>query len=130
MAPVVEIARACNMSESHLGKIASHLSSLGFVEILRGRRGGVRLARPAAELNVGEIVRASEFGVCLVECLDPDTNTCPFIEVCRFRTIIGQALEAFLAVLDGYTVADLVTGRTELRDAMGLGQMEPETAVM
>lgn len=123
VAPVSEIARACNMSEAHLSKIAHALAAAGFVETVRGRRGGVRLARPATELNVGEIVRATELGQCLVECLDPETNTCPLIEVCRFRSIIGRALDAFLSVLDGYTLADLVADRGQIRAAMGL---EPE----
>ncbi len=118
--PVSEIARACNMSEAHLGKIANHLAAHGFIETVRGRRGGVRLARPASELNVGAIVRATELGRCLVECLEPESNTCPLIEVCRFRTIIGRALEAFLSVLDGYTLADLVAEKEQLRAAMGL----------
>lgn len=118
--PVAEIARACNMSEAHLGKIANTLAGLGFVETLRGRGGGVRLARPAERIQVGAVVRATEMGPCLTECLDPATNTCPLLEACRFRTILGRALEAFLNVLDGYTLADLVVGGNELRDLMGM----------
>ncbi len=122
VSPVSDIARACNMSETHLGKIASLLATHGFVETVRGRGGGVRLTRPASDVNVGEIVRATEFGQCLVECLRPETNTCPLVEACRFRTIIGRALEAFLSVLDGYTLADLVAERDALRAAMGLDE--------
>ena len=120
VAPVSEIAKACNMSEAHLAKIANHLASHGFVETVRGRAGGVRLARSPEGLNVGEIVRVTEIGRCLVECLEPDTNTCPLIDVCRFRTILGRALEAFLGVLEGYTVADLVHDQTGLRQALNL----------
>lgn len=126
VAPVSDIARACNMSEAHLAKIANALAAQGFVETVRGRAGGVRLARPANEINVGAIVRANEMGRCLVECLNSETNSCPLVEVCRFRSIIGRALEAFLNVLDGYTLADLVSGRDELRSAMGLDGAAPE----
>lgn len=127
--PVADIARACNMSEAHLGKIANALASHGFIETLRGRRGGVRLAKPASELNVGDIVRSTEMGYCLVECLKMETNTCPLVEVCRFRSVMNRALEAFLNVLDGYTLADLVTERDQLRAAMGLdAPAEPELA--
>lgn len=118
--PVGEIARACNMSEAHLGKIANTLAGLGFVETLRGRGGGVRLAKPADQIQVGAVVRQTEMGPCLTECLDPETNTCPLSEACRFRTILGRALEAFLNVLDGYTLADLVVGGDDLRRLMGI----------
>lgn len=128
VAPVAEIARACNMSEAHLGKIAHALASHGFVETVRGRRGGVRLARPAEDLNLGEIVRATEFGQCLVECLEPETNTCPLIGVCRFRGIVREALEAFLGVLDRYSLADLVAEPEPLRAAMGLDSAAAATA--
>lgn len=121
IAPVGEIARACNMSESHLGKIANALAAEGFVETVRGRGGGVRLARPAAEINVGAIVRLTEIGGCFLECLRPETNTCPLTPACRFRSIVGRALEAFLSVLDGYTLADLVAEPEPLRALMGLG---------
>jgi Rrf2 family nitric oxide-sensitive transcriptional repressor len=120
IAPVAEIARACNMSEAHLGKIANTLAGLGFVETIRGRGGGVRLARPPHEVLVGAVVRRTEMGPCLTECLDPETNTCPLTEACRFRTVLGRALEAFLNVLDGYTLADLVSPGDDLRRAMGL----------
>jgi Rrf2 family nitric oxide-sensitive transcriptional repressor len=120
IAPVSEIARACNMSEAHLGKIANTLAGLGFVQTLRGRGGGVRLARPAHEVQVGAVVRRTEMGPCLTECLNPETNTCPLIGACRFRTVLGRALEAFLNVLDGYTLADLVSNGAEMRALMGL----------
>jgi Rrf2 family nitric oxide-sensitive transcriptional repressor len=120
VAPVAEIARACNMSEAHLGKIANTLAGMGFVETLRGRGGGVRLAQPADKILVGAVVRRTEMGPCLTECLEPETNTCPLASACRFRTILGRALEAFLNVLDGYTLADLVVGGDELRNLMGI----------
>ena len=115
-----EIARACNMSESHLGKIANALAAQGFVETVRGRGGGVRLARPAAEINVGAVVRKTEMASCFMECLDLETNSCPLISGCRFRSIVGRALEAFHGVLDGYTLADLVAEPEPLRALMGL----------
>ena len=118
--PIAEIARACNMSEAHLGKIANDLSHHGYVETVRGRAGGVRLARSAGQVNLGEVVRATELQRCLVECLDRDTNSCPLIEACRLRSILARALDAFLSVLDGYTLADLVVERAALAEALGL----------
>lgn len=123
VAPVSEIARACNMSEAHLAKIAHHLAGCGFLETVRGRCGGVRLAKPPAELSVGAIVRATEIGRCLVECFEPASNTCPLINVCRFRDILGRAMDAFLGVLDGYTIEDLVRDEGDIRVALGLDQL-------
>ena len=128
--PIAEIARACNMSEAHLGKIAHALSAHGFVETVRGRRGGVRLGRSPRDINVGDIVRQTEFGSCLVECLNPASNTCPLVSACRFRSILGQALDAFLRVLDGYTLADLVADPLPLRELMGIDATHAEPAMM
>lgn len=123
VAPVSEIARACNMSEAHLGKIANALANEGFVQTVRGRRGGVRLARDPESVCVGDIIRATEGGQCFVECQEPRTNTCPLVAVCKFRGVIGRAFEAFLAVLDGYTLADLVADPGPMRAAMGLPEI-------
>ncbi|MFH1805212.1 MAG: hypothetical protein ABID63_10035 [Pseudomonadota bacterium] len=64
-------------------------------------------------------------GRCLVECFEAETNTSPQTKVCRFQSIIGRALEAFLSVLDGYTISDLVADRENLREAMGLTDAVP-----
>jgi Rrf2 family nitric oxide-sensitive transcriptional repressor len=122
VAPVGAIARACNMSEAHLAKIANRLAEAGFVETVRGRGGGVRLARAPAAIIEGAVVRATETGACMTECLDPETNTCPLVAACRFRGVVQRAYAAFLAVLDGYTLADLTEDGSALAAAMG---MEP-----
>ena len=100
IAPVSEIARACNMSEAHLAKIANRLSGAGFVETVRGRGGGVRLARAPEDIHVGAVVRTTEMSACLIECLDLDSNTCPLVGACKFRGLVKRALAAVLAVLD------------------------------
>lgn len=121
LTPVSEIARACNMSEAHLAKIANRLAANGFVETVRGRGGGVRLAADPAALSVGAVVRTTEMGACLIECLDLENNTCPLIGACKFRGVVGRALEAFLAVLDEVTLADLVADGDDLKALMGIG---------
>jgi Rrf2 family nitric oxide-sensitive transcriptional repressor len=125
VAPVGEIARVCNMSEAHLAKIAHKLAGLGVVETVRGRGGGVRLAMPPEKVNIGMIVRATERGPCLTECLDVEGNTCPLVEACRFRDILLRALDAFYGVLEGYTLADLVAQGDDLRRLMELPAVEP-----
>jgi Rrf2 family nitric oxide-sensitive transcriptional repressor len=120
--PVSRIARACNVSEAHLAKIAHFLATHGFVETLRGRGGGVRLARPAEEINLGAVLRATESGPLLTQCGATGTDACPLTPACRFRNILGEALDAFLSVLDRRTLADLTVNNPALRSAVGLSK--------
>ncbi|WKW12800.1 Rrf2 family transcriptional regulator [Pseudogemmatithrix spongiicola] len=107
-ARITDIARRMGMSEDHLAKVIARLSQLGYVETIRGRDGGARLARPASEIVVGAVVRATEDNLNLVECFDPATNQCPIAPACALAPALDEALTAFLAVLDRYTLADLV----------------------
>ena len=95
------------MSEDHLAKVVGRLASLGYVETHRGRSGGVRLARHAADIRIGDVVRETEDNLCLVECFDPETNQCPIAPACVLAGALDRALHAFLAVLDEVTLADL-----------------------
>ncbi len=106
-ARITDIARRMGMSEYHLAKVIARLAQLGHVETLRGREGGVRLARPAAEINVGDVIRGTEDNLNLVECFDPTTNQCPIAPACALAPALDEALGAFFAVLDRYTLADL-----------------------
>ena len=71
-------------------------------------------------MSVDGIVRVTEFGRCVVECLDPETNTCPLVEACRFRAIVGRALEAFGHMLDGDTPSDLLAEPEGMRRSIRL----------
>jgi Rrf2 family transcriptional regulator, nitric oxide-sensitive transcriptional repressor len=113
-----QIARQMAMSTDHLVKVVSRLAALGLVETLRGRRGGIRLARPAAEINVGAVVRATEDNLALVECFHPTDNDCPIAPACGLAPALSEALTAFFTVLDRYTLADLVGRRRELFSLM------------
>jgi Rrf2 family nitric oxide-sensitive transcriptional repressor len=106
-ARITDIARRMGMSEDHLAKVVARLAQLGYVETLRGRDGGVRLAKPASQIVVGEVVRATEDNLNLVECFDPSTNQCPIAPACALAPALDEALSAFFAVLDRYTLADL-----------------------
>lgn len=103
-----DIARRMGMSEDHAAKVIARLAELDFVSTVRGRSGGVRLARPAPEINIGKVVRATEDNLDLVECFDPATNRCPIAPACVLAGALDEALNAFLGVLDRYTLADLV----------------------
>ncbi|MDF0600659.1 Rrf2 family transcriptional regulator [Psychromarinibacter sp. C21-152] len=103
-----EIAAGCNSSENHLGHVVNRLGQLGFLKTIRGRRGGIRLARAPAEISVGDVFRNLEADVPLVECMVVEENTCPLVSACRLRGCILGAMEAFYSHLDAVTLSELV----------------------
>jgi len=109
-----EIAKKCNASTHHLLQVVNVLHGNGFVETIRGRSGGLRLARPMEQISIGAVFRVFEAGVPFAECFDEKTNSCPLSETCRLRGFISRALEAFYHELDMVTLADLVKGNCGL----------------
>jgi Rrf2 family nitric oxide-sensitive transcriptional repressor len=105
---IEEAARRYRISRNHLMKVVQTLAQQGFVDSQRGRGGGLRLARPAGEINLGAVVRVTEDSLALVECFEAGRNACVIAPVCGLRSPLGEALTAFFAVLDRYTLADLV----------------------
>ena len=110
LATIQEVADAYGISKNHLMKVAYDLGQHGFLETVRGRGGGLRLARPAEKIGLGDVVRRMEEDMVQVECFAPTANTCRITRACRLKGVLGEALKAYLAVLDTYTLADL-TGR-------------------
>jgi len=92
-------------------KVVHELGRAGFIETVRGRGGGLRLARALDEISVGEVVRHTEDRMDLVECFDAETSQCRIEPVCALRGVLEEALDGFLATLDGYSLADLVSRR-------------------
>jgi Rrf2 family transcriptional regulator, nitric oxide-sensitive transcriptional repressor len=103
---VQAIATRMNMSYEHLVKIVQRLAELGYVETVRGRHGGVRLAMPADRIRLGDLVRKTEENLTLVECFDPEHNTCPIASACQLAPVLNEALSAFMEVLNRRTLAD------------------------
>jgi Rrf2 family nitric oxide-sensitive transcriptional repressor len=120
-----ELARRHRVSKNHLMKVAQTLVGLGFVQSVRGRAGGLRLARDPREIRMGAVVRALEDDMRLVECLGEGPATCIFTGACRLTRALAQALEAFLAELDKLTLADLAGLRPAMRERLGLSEAEP-----
>jgi Rrf2 family nitric oxide-sensitive transcriptional repressor len=112
---IEEIARRYDISRNHLMKVTQTLVQAGFLDSLRGRGGGLRLARPAAKIIIGDVVRATEDGFDLVECFDRAQNRCLITPACGLRGPLEEALLAFLTVLDSYSLADLVARPGTLR---------------
>jgi len=119
---IPEIARAYGVSYDHLKKVAAELCRLGYLETVRGRNGGFRLAKDPLAIRIGDVIRQTEAEPGLVECFDPATNTCPLLPACQLRVALQAALAAFYAVLDRYTLADLVRAPEHLAPLLGLEQ--------
>lgn len=116
---VDEIAGQYGISRNHLAKVAQHLQAAGYVTAQRGRGGGLRLARDPAEVVVGALVRRFENLDALVECMDAATSTCPVRGGCGLQGALSGALAAFLAHLDGHTLADLIPQPGRFRALLG-----------
>lgn len=104
---ISEVARAYDISEAHLTKITHQLALAGWLETVRGKGGGMRLAAPAGDIGLGAVVRSIEPDFALVECLSSDT-ACQLTRTCHLSGIINGALESFMIYLDHYTLADLL----------------------
>lgn len=115
---VDEVSKAHRISKAHLVKVSHELGQRGYIQTIRGRNGGMRLARPADQITVGEVVRWTEAPLELVECFNSDTNTCPLLGACHLSRGIQRALRAFLSVLDDMTIADITINRGVLLDRL------------
>lgn len=107
---IQEVADVYGISKNHLMKVAFQLGRHGILETVRGRNGGLRLARKPEQIGLGEVVRVTEEDFTMVECFDPTTNSCAIIRPCRLRGILRKALDAYFVVLDEFTLADLTQG--------------------
>jgi Rrf2 family nitric oxide-sensitive transcriptional repressor len=103
---IEEMASAYRVSRGHLMKVVNALTRAGYLTALRGRSGGLVLARRADDIRLGEVVRATERGFELAECFTTG-NQCVLTDCCRLPRVLDQALKAFLAVLDQHTLASI-----------------------
>jgi len=110
-----EVARDFAISRNHLSKVVHHLGAKGYLQTVQGRGGGFQLARPAAEITVGQVVRDFEPDFSLVECFDAPGSQCRIQKSCVLAGELGAALDAFLARLDRVSLSDLVRPRQSLR---------------
>ena len=126
MPTISEIAQVYGISKNHLMKVAHQLGLGGFVETVRGRNGGLRLGRPPEDIRVGDVVRYTEQDMNIVECMgalpSADESGCRLSPACTLRSALHEAKQAFLAVLDDYTLADIVRHRRSLAALLDLPQ--------
>ncbi len=107
---IAEIAGAYRISESHLTKVVQSLGKQGFIDTLRGRNGGLRLARAPEAISLADVIRHTEGGLQSLDCAD-----CPLVPACKLSGMLRRALHAFLEVFEEYTVADIITPGAPLR---------------
>ncbi|MBD1382256.1 Rrf2 family transcriptional regulator [Metabacillus arenae] len=112
---IKEIAEIYQISKNHLMKVTYELGKMGYVETIRGRNGGIRLAKNPSEINIGEVVRKTEDDFNIVECFDPQLNKCVISPACTLKNALNHALHAYLNVLDQYTLEDLTKNQQTLR---------------
>ncbi|MCM3739847.1 Rrf2 family transcriptional regulator [Oceanobacillus luteolus] len=123
LASIKEISEVYDISTHHLGKIVHELNKLGLLETIRGRNGGIRLAKPPEEINVGLVVRQLEDDFALFECFDRGQNHCVISPGCTLKHVVNKALHAFFKVLDEYTLKDLIHNENELKELMGINRL-------
>jgi len=105
---VGEVAKFHRISRSHLTKIVTDLAHERIIETIRGRGGGVRLLRSPEQIGIGDVIRATEPDLQMVECFPPATRGCALLPHCQVRATLHEALAAYFAVLDRVSLADMM----------------------
>jgi Rrf2 family nitric oxide-sensitive transcriptional repressor len=108
-----DIAESFDISKAHLMKVVNDLGQKGYLDTVRGRGGGIRLRRAPRDIDIGQVVRDTEDRLDVTGCLER-RGYCRIERVCVLRGVLHDATQAFLAVLDGYTLADLIKPRRAL----------------
>jgi len=110
---VEEIAKVYKISKNHLFKVTNTLVKSGFIEAIRGKGGGLRLAKNTEELSLGTVIRITEPDFALVECF-LSKNSCVITPICQLKHILNQALENFLKELDNYNLNELIANKEKV----------------
>ena len=117
LSTITEVADRFSISRNHVVKIVHQLGMKGYIDTIRGKHGGIRLARARAEINLGDLIADMENMSCLMDCL---REGCRLSPGCRFQSIMRKAMRAFMAVLAEFTLADLVRDEERMCDLLGL----------
>jgi Rrf2 family transcriptional regulator, nitric oxide-sensitive transcriptional repressor len=117
---VTEISNSYGISRNHLVKVVARLADLGYIETLRGKGGGMRLAKAPAAIRIGQLVRAMEAELGVVECLQADGGGCVIAPTCRLKSLLRTATEQFIRSLDEHTMEDVLRQRAPLSRLLGI----------
>lgn len=130
---IQDIADMHGIAKNHLTKVVHQLGLLGVVETVRGRNGGLRLGKEPVQINIGQVVRSTEPDFYMAECFDRDKNLCVLSSACALKGVLGSATAAYLAVLDGVTLENLI-GKSGGRSGSGASvksiQVQPLTKAL
>ncbi|WP_227938259.1 Rrf2 family transcriptional regulator [Alkalihalobacillus deserti] len=113
LARIKDISKNYNISNNHMSKVVYELGQLGLIKTVRGKNGGIKLALNPEDINIGTVVKKTE-NLNIVECFDPSNNLCIISSACKLKFTLNEALQAYLSVLDKYTLADVVSNGNEL----------------
>lgn len=105
---IQDIANLHGISKNHLTKVVHHLGQIGLVATIRGRNGGLKLGREPVDINIGAVVRQTETDFHMAECFHRENNRCVYASACVLEDALGEATAAYLKVLDGVRLADLI----------------------
>jgi Rrf2 family nitric oxide-sensitive transcriptional repressor len=105
---ISEIAQTFRISQNHLMKIVHQLARQGYIETVRGKGGGMRLAREPEQINIGGLVRDTEDNMNVAECFDPENRQCALLPACKLKSVLHEASRNFLATLDRHRLSDLL----------------------
>lgn len=122
LATIQEIADTYQISKNHLMKVTYDLGKHGYIETIRGRGGGIRLAMQPENIVIGQVVRKTEEDFHIVECFNLENNLCKISPECRLKNALYEALQAYLKVLDSYTLADVLVSKDALFQLLGFNK--------
>ena len=114
---IQQVTDVYGLSRNHVMKIVQKLGQLGYLTTIRGKGGGFKIGKDPALINVGQLIREVESTLVLVDCDEPSCRLSPG---CQLKGVLAEAIAAFVAVLDGYTLADVVSNRVQLIELLEL----------
>lgn len=127
---VSDIAKAYGISEMFLFKIILPVAKNGLLQTVRGRRGGVRLSRPADQIRLIDVLKITEENFALSECMEDDPEHCPLASQCNYTHALRRALNAFFDVIGQYTIADLAGNPRDLEAVLGIDTLKKRPAAI
>jgi len=110
LATIADIAHAYDIPATHLMKVVHRLAQCGYIVTVRGKGGGMRLARTPDMINVGDLVRDTEDNMDIAECFSTEHQNCPILPACALKSVLVEARKSFLATLDFYRLSDIMGG--------------------